>query len=331
MLWPNATRVLKEIGALNGVLKKSGKSTRFDVRSASGRTLMEIVTGRTEVPALCTLRRDLLSALLSAVPANRIRLGRELAALHQDRRKVVLQFADGTASGYDAVIGADGIRSRVRTELFGAIDPFYRGYTIWRGVGRYRGSAIASGVNSETWGHGHRFGILHTGGDRFTWYATANVTGHDSAIGKAELLEIFADWHAPVPQLIESTPSEEILRNGAYDLPPLRRWTKGRVTLLGDAAHPCTPNLGQGACMAIEDAFTLAKCLGGGEPVEQALRKYEALRRARTRDIQRRSLLMGEIGQWENRAIVAGRQIVTSLLPARLFERNLDRVYAYQA
>jgi 2-polyprenyl-6-methoxyphenol hydroxylase-like FAD-dependent oxidoreductase len=116
----------------------------------------------------------------------------------------------------------------------------------------------------------------------------------------------------------------------------LPRWTSGRVTLLGDAAHPCTPNLGQGGCMALEDALVLAKCLsarcGSGDgPIESALRRYESIRRSRTRHIQQRSLLMGHIGQWQNRAAVSGRRVVTSLLPAALFEHNLRRVYSYEA
>jgi 2-polyprenyl-6-methoxyphenol hydroxylase-like FAD-dependent oxidoreductase len=129
--------------------------------------------------------------------------------------------------------------------------------------------------------------------------------------------------------LIEST--ELILENGAYDLPPLPRWTSGRVTLLGDAAHPCTPNLGQGGCMALEDALVLAKCVSGDSSIESSLRRYESIRRRRTRHIQQRSLLMGHIGQWQNRAAVSGRRLVTSLLPAALFEHNLKRVYSYEA
>jgi 2-polyprenyl-6-methoxyphenol hydroxylase-like FAD-dependent oxidoreductase len=103
------------------------------------------------------------------------------------------------------------------------------------------------------------------------------------------------------------------------------------VTLLGDAAHPCTPNLGLGGCLALEDALVLARCVSSERSMEGALRRYESLRRRRTRHIQQRSLLMGRIGQWQNRAVVAGRRVVTRLLPAALFEHNLRRVYSYEA
>ena len=130
--------------------------------------------------------------------------------------------------------------------------------------------------------------------------------------------------------LIAATPASEIMKNGAYDLMPLRRWGLGRVTLLGDAAHPCTPNLGQGGGMALEDAAVLAKCLTRETHLERALRRYENQRRERTKHIQLRSRLMGEIAQWEGRTIVAGRRMVTRLLPASFFERNLRRVYSYE-
>lgn len=331
MLWPNATRVLETLGLLDAVASRSGLNTHFLVRANCGKILMNIALGKFDVPALCTRRSDLLDSLLSALPAQRVRLGKEFTDLEQAKSKVRIHFTDGSIEEHDAVIGADGIRSRVRAQLFGISDPVYRGYSVWRGIGAYDGGAIRRGHNSETWGPGSRFGILDLGQGRFTWYATANgdkrTTHPDER--KSELLQRFAGWHDPIPALIEST--ESILENGAYDLPPLRHWTSGGVTLLGDAAHPCTPNLGQGGGMALEDALVLARCVSDERSIESALRRYESLRRRRTRHIQQRSLWMGHVGQWQNRAVVAGRRAVTSLLPAALFEHNLRRVYSYES
>jgi 2-polyprenyl-6-methoxyphenol hydroxylase-like FAD-dependent oxidoreductase len=333
MLWPNATRVLRGLGLLEDVLARSGSSTHFLVRASSGAVLMNIALGKLDVPAICMRRSDLLAVLLAKLPPGSIRLGHKLNKLEQPKDKVRISFESGLVAEHDAVIGADGIRSRVRAELFGHSDPIYRGYIVWRGVAPYDGHAISPGANSETWGAGKRFGILNTGPATFTWYAALNVPPHhlDAHMGrKRELQEAFVGWHEPILNLIAATKDDEVMKNGAYDLVPLRRWGERRVTLLGDAAHPCTPNLGQGGCMALEDAAVLAKCFAQETEPEVALRRYEALRRRRTRHIQERSRRMGEIAQWENRIVVAGRRVVTGLLPARLFEHNLRRVYSYE-
>ena len=333
MLWPNATRVLRELNLLEAVQSRSGPNEQFLVRTSQGRTLMNIALGEFDVPAVCIRRADLLAVLCAAVPGGCIRLGCDLDSLKQDRGKVRVRFKNGFEAAHDAVIGADGIRSRVRSLLLGEVPPVYRGYMIWRGLARYDGRAIPQGSNSETWGAGQRFGILNTGHGRFTWYAAVNgpEDGIDAPRGwKRELCEMFRHWHQPIGDLLDGTEHAEILKNPAYDLVPLRRWGSGRVTLLGDAAHPCTPNLGQGGCMALEDALVLAKCLARLSNTEAALRRYEALRMPRTRHIQQRSRLMGRIGQCENLLVVAGRHLVTSLLPSTLFQYNLRRVYSYE-
>jgi 2-polyprenyl-6-methoxyphenol hydroxylase-like FAD-dependent oxidoreductase len=131
--------------------------------------------------------------------------------------------------------------------------------------------------------------------------------------------------------LIEGTDPAMIIRINAQDRPALRPWGKGRVTLLGDAAHPITPNVGQGACLAIEDAACLAKALLEQPGVAVAFRAYEARRRGRTASIGRQARRLGAIGQWENQWIVRGRNLVTRLVLASIAQSRLNRVYAYQA
>jgi 2-polyprenyl-6-methoxyphenol hydroxylase-like FAD-dependent oxidoreductase len=200
-------------------------------------------------------------------------------------------------------------------------------------LAQYDGNAVPAGCNSETWGAGKRFGILNTDHRRFTWYATSNVPPHhsDAACGrKRELQQMFDGWHEPIANFIDATDESGILRNRACDFAPLRQWGRGMVTLLGDAAHSCTPNLGQGGCMALEDALVLAKCVNREPCLRTALREYESLRYQRTRRIQKRSRLIGRIGQWQSPLFVTGRHVVTRLLSPRLIEHNLRRVYAYE-
>jgi 2-polyprenyl-6-methoxyphenol hydroxylase-like FAD-dependent oxidoreductase len=333
MLWANAMRVFLELGLVEKIRPFGGEMNSFVVRGSNGKTLMDIATGDFDVPSVCIRRADLLSILVAEVPHQHIKLNHKLANITQINDKVVVGFENGVTKEHDAVIGADGIGSIVRKQIFDDCEPVYRGYKIWRGIATYFGDDAADGVSSETWGVGQRFGILNTGEGRFTWYATANSKRNhiDSPNGrKAELLELFAGWHNPINHLISNTNDDAIMKNSASDLPQLKRWVKGRIALLGDAAHPITPNLGQGGGMAIEDALVLAKSLRHEKSVENALKLYEKKRITRTKHIQQRSRLMGKIGQWQNPLIVSGREIVTNLLPAKIFEFNLRRVYSYK-
>jgi 2-polyprenyl-6-methoxyphenol hydroxylase-like FAD-dependent oxidoreductase len=153
----------------------------------------------------------------------------------------------------------------------------------------------------EAWGPGRRFSIHPCGSGRLFWFATHNELAHgtDGPRGrKADVQELFSLWHEPIPSVIAAT--SEILRNDIFDRPPVTIWGRGRITLLGDAAHPMTPNLGQGACQALEDAVVLADQLRAKSRVEAALRAYESLRQPRTKRITAESFRLGRITQAEN-------------------------------
>jgi 2-polyprenyl-6-methoxyphenol hydroxylase-like FAD-dependent oxidoreductase len=346
MLWPNGSRVMRDWGLLPAVAARGGRASHFVLRGRSGAVLMKLPVDQFDTPAFCLRRTDLLAVLLSEFPSGQIRLGHQLAEIAPPSDQVErdlsparlngvrLRFENGAVAEHDAVIGADGIYSRVRAALNDRTVPVYHGYIIWRGVATFDGAGLDPAWNSETWGLGQRFGLLNTGQGRYTWYATANLpsTHPDTGLGRrAELLRRFAGWHAPIATVLERTPETAILKNGAFDLPPLRRWGEGRITLLGDAAHPCTPNLGQGACLALEDAATLARCVAMTTPLNEALRRYEALRLARTRHIQQRSRLLGWIGQWNDDLLAAGRQTLASWLPGAWFGPGLRRIYGFDA
>ncbi len=147
---------------------------------------------------------------------------------------------------------------------------------------------------------------------------------------KGDLLRGFEGWHEPVERLIESTPDAQILRNDIYDIEPMRSWHAGRVVLLGDAAHPTTPNMGQGACMAIESAYTLARSLSEAVEVEGALVAYEKARMKRTAWVTRQSRLAGRVGQVEGRVACAARDLLLSVAPKSLMRRTFVRAVSFE-
>jgi 2-polyprenyl-6-methoxyphenol hydroxylase-like FAD-dependent oxidoreductase len=231
------------------------------------------------------------------------------------------------------IIGADGARSIVRRLVFDALPPRRLDYVGWRGMVNWVPEKWKSGRISETWGDGGRFGIAPVSDTRTYWYATENVPEHWSVPSekrKAHLLTRFRSWHAPICELIDRTPDESILLSDISELAFLKSWCSGAVALLGDAAHLMTPNLGQGAAMALEDAWILAECFGKSGVTPEALVRYEERRRPRARRIVWQSRQVGRLIQIQGRALSSLRNVGLRLLPDFIGKLALAPVFNFR-
>lgn len=233
-------------------------------------------------------------------------------------------FDDGSSASGAVLVGADGIGSVVRQQMHPGSLPVYRGYPAWRAVLPFDHSANKWG---ETWGKGARFGTVPLSQGRVYWFATANRPANTPpGDHRAELKRLFGQWHEPIPQLIAATPDEAMLYNDISDIEPLNSWVDGRAVLLGDAAHAMTPNMGQGACQAIEDALALADALQSQSSLAGALSAYENRRVAHTRRVVLRSRSIGRMGQLDSSLAVMLRDGMTRLIPSQMTLRGLDFV-----
>lgn len=335
-LWSNALHALARLG-LDGAVRAAGTEVvAGEFHDPSGRVLVTTpvaeVARELGAPCVCLHRADLQAILVRAAGgAAAIRLGSACAgvrAADSDEPRLLLEGGGEVAA--DVVVGADGLRSAVRASLFGPAPPRYAGYPCWRAIARFREAArLPRGLAFETWGKGARFGAIGVDAERVYWFASVNAPegGTDAGDPRRILLDRFGSWHAPIAALVESTPAESIQRLDILDRPPSRAWGRGRVTLLGDAIHPTTPNLGQGACLALEDAIVLADSLRGASDPARALREYESRRRARTAAVVRRSRRLGAMGQLGSAALCRVRNWAMRMAPAaamrRAFEVNL--------
>lgn len=333
-LYPNAVKALGKLGLRDAVmavgrpLRPSGQ-----LRSWRGDVLLEVSTAVMEerfgAPAVGVHRAALHGVLLDAFEASggKLRLGAELTGFRQDAGSVVATFvygAGGTEERADLLVGADGLRSRVREVLLGDGPPLYAGYSAWRGLVGPVEHFLGAGAGFESWGPGSRFGLVALGGGGAYWFATKNapdpreVEGDGPSEHKAELRSRFGGWHRPIPSVIEATADADVHFDGVYHREPAERWGEGRATLLGDAAHPMTPDLGQGACQAVEDAVALGEGLEKerGDPVA-ALRAYEGRRMGRTAHVVRQSLRAGRVAQSENPSLRILREVAFKVLPRR--------------
>lgn len=238
-------------------------------------------------------RADLLNTLAAALPAEAIRTGHRCTALEQDGDTARLRFANGRAAEADLVVAADGIHSALQRYVVEPMPPEYSGSRAYRGlVPRDRLPGWREEAHQVWMGDGKHFMVFPVRGGTLLNYVGFVPTSHQtaeswSAVGdRDELAASFAGWDAPVTELLSKV--ESCFWWGLYDRRPLPSWTRGRLALLGDAAHPMLPHLGQGANQAIEDGVALAVLLEGCDPAEvpRVLPRYEALRRVRTDVIQ---------------------------------------------
>jgi len=325
-LWPNAMRVLDRLQLTGKILEHAGTMEEIRWLDQDGHLINRVRIAQNSAPAVALHRADLQHILQHALPESSIHLGHALVDQQQRGRRMIAKFANGDSTEADVLIGADGIHSRVRAQFINDGDPVYRGYTVWRGISPTIPNAIPPATAVELHGRGRRFGIGPVGLGRTGWWATVN-DDH----GTDALSELFAGWYRPVLELIEATPQASILKTGAFDRPPVRSWGNGRITLLGDAIHPTTPNLGQGGCLAMEDAMILARCFEKYGPNEEALRRYERCRNKRTTALSRYSRFYGSVGQWENVWARAVRRSVLALVPEALALRVMQIVFDYDA
>ena len=319
----NGVKALQNLGLGDAVMRAGMVVERALILDSRGRQLGSEVD-LTEVyqsmgASLVALHRGRLHAvLLDAVGSHAVTTGAQVASFEQDASSVHVALMGGERIDTELLVGADGLHSSVRAQLMGAQPPAYSGYTSWRGV-TPANSVTLPGRTSESWGRGERFGIVPIGFGEIYWFAVADAPpGGKDADVRRELMTRFGSWHAPVTAIIEATPPDRVVRTDIYDREPIPRWHSGRVVLLGDAAHPMTPNLGQGAGQAIEDAVVLDACLAATSSLEDALLQYEERRIARANSIVRASRRFGAVAQWSNPVAAWLRDRAMSLTPASI-------------
>ena len=332
-LWASALKALQKM-ELNDVLEALGAPVLAgNVSTWRGDILFDL---RTEIlpKSVGTLntvvhRAELLALLLETLGEDNVQLGATCVGFTQDTTGVCARFADGREVRGDVLIGADGLRSVIRAQLFGVSNPRYVGYTCWRGLAHI----TRTGLLTMAWGKGHLFGVTSMSKGRAYWFAQFYCPEErpEKAGGrKREMLELFQDWHDPIPAVIEATAEEDILRNPIYYSEPLRHWSSGHVTLLGDAAHTMTPDLGQGACQAMEDAVELAKCLKARTDIVSALKLYEKRRVRRTNRIALLARIVGKVIQWENPLASRIRNAIMKRIPVNLQLKVLMWIIDYK-
>ena len=332
-LGANALVELESLLDLQGLRAHGKEIQELRVCDEGGKVLLR-TPGRADAssPAGIAVRRHHLHHYLSAeLPPEQLRTGIEIREVREVPYGVHAVLSDGSEQAADFLVGADGIRSSIRARYFPGIQPEFSGYTCWRAV--VPGELPDAGVALELWGSGRRMGLVPLAECELYIFATLNVSPAEYANRTTDrppdfLRSAFAGF-SPLARSMWGRAIEGALLHN--DLEEIKNpvWGKGRVLLIGDAAHAMTPNLGQGAAMGIEDAVVLAETFGEireGMPPGMAAVRLRERREKRVTWIAGKSRELGEMGQWEGRFKVSARNLVLASAPPFLVRRNIRRV-----
>jgi FAD-dependent urate hydroxylase len=335
-LWPNAVKALRRLGIGDVVEAAGAPAHAAAFHSRRGAQLGSSITNRLEerfgAPLILVHRARLQAVMRRALGTHLIRLGAECAAVEQGELQAAVRLVGGGLVRGAVVIGADGLHSCVRAALFADGPPHYAGITAWRGVVPLDDALRRRLASGETFGRGSLFGVATLNGSEAYWWASARraeSNGDEPAVEKSALLRAFSGWHAPIPELIAATPAESIIRTCLYNRHPLERLNLGRIALAGDAAHPMLPNLGQGACQAIEDAVVLSEELATTDDVAMALGRYSARRSRHTAGVVKASRQMSRVAHLRNPLAAGLRNTLLRASPPSMSLRRLEPIVGH--
>lgn len=303
LLWNNGIHCLEKLGVETLFKEKAVFINKVVVQNHLDKTLTKLHFSNSEILSSTIHRADLINILLQAIPSEKVFLNSRVQSFSENATGVSVKLNSHKEFKGDLLIGADGIHSIIRKKLGDERALRYAGYTCWRGLVTMDDTSSKTGVLGM--GPKSFYGSAWLKNGKLYWFAAVSTPPNPSKELKLNILkEAFSIWPKPIKEMMSRTPSDSIIRHDIYDLPPVKKWGKGRCTLIGDAAHPTTPNLAQGGGMALEDAVELAHSLLKHSQTEQALRAFEKKRYLRTKAIVRDSKWFGEMSLWHHPLLV---------------------------
>ena len=316
-LWPNAIAVLDQLGVGGEIRRRGAPLHSFEQRTRKGRLVcrwpMLEMEKRIGTPAIGIARPDAHAAVAST-GSYCVQPGAEVTGFAERDGHVEVTLGDGRVETGDVLIGADGIDSTIRAQLLGKTESRHAGLAIWRAnlpVGP--GIPVPDVAFMLFWGAGKKFVCFHSGPNQLSWEAiVAADRGGTDPPGRSQdvVLKFFEGFADPVRKLVQATDPNAIFRTDVCDRPPDKQWGKGRVTLLGDAAHAMTFAVGQGAAQALEDCVALSKRLNGTSDPVAALRAYEEPRMKRSAKFQGLAWRLARAGAWKSPIAAGLRNVV---------------------
>jgi 2-polyprenyl-6-methoxyphenol hydroxylase-like FAD-dependent oxidoreductase len=333
-LGANAWKGLAYLGITDDLEMKCNLIKSTKILDQKGKLISEVgmerLNEKYSMASFTVHRADLINTLFSNLEPDTVEFGKKVVDYEQNEDKVTVLLEDGTLLEGDALIAADGIHSSIRKKCLPHIEPRFSGYTCWRAVVNVPNRNVVNEEFTETWGSKGRFGIVPLKDNQIYWFACINAPYQSKTMSMfttADLYHQFREYHSPIPELLQMTQNEEIIWNDIIDLNPIDRFAFDKVLLIGDAAHATTPNMGQGAGQAIEDAIILSKVLRNKRNPGQAFIDFEKLRSTKTKKIINLSWRLGKIAQLEHPFQMGLRNSLMRIMPSKMQEKQMEFVF----
>lgn len=330
----NAIKGFDRLGIKDQVIKRGRVLPSFTIMDEGGKTITQTDSGKVStkfgLDNFTIHRASLHEVLLSKVSTEQLVTGKRCVGYRVggNGKAHILEFADGSHHESDVVIVADGIHSSLRQKFVPNSQPRYAGYTCWRAV--IDNAALKIDDSYEVWGRKGRFGVVPLADDRLYWFATVNSAANNprfKGFSVADLKSWFDGYPAETREILDRTPDNALIWNDIIDIKPIPRYAFDNVLLVGDAAHATTPNMGQGACQAIEDAAVLQDELMRGGSIQEIFQRFERRRIKRTHFIINQSASVGKVAQVSHPLIIGIRNAVFRRLPERMKEKQFEKLY----
>jgi|TARA_B110000259_G_C13993045_1_gene393302 2-polyprenyl-6-methoxyphenol hydroxylase-like FAD-dependent oxidoreductase len=326
----NAMQVYEKLGLRKEIEENGNPISSMNITKPNLNTLSKIdltyFEQKHKTKNIAIHRGTLQQILIDKLKSTEINLDHKLTSIVENTNGYFLKFQNGEQIQSSTVLGADGLNSIVRQNLFPNNSIRNANQICWRGITECELPIKFRNELNEAWGKSERFGFVQIAENKIYWYALKSFKKNTNEFSINNLEQYFGDYSSVIKDIIKSTKKEHINTAEISDLKPTNIWFKENVCLIGDSAHATTPNMGQGACQAIEDAFVLSECLHKYE-ISKAFSEYQKLRLPKAHQVVKASWLVGKMAHLKNPILIGLRNQMLRLTPTSVNRKQNEQIF----
>ncbi len=327
----NAIQVYEKLGLKETIEKNGNPISSLNITKANLKPLSKVDLSSFEkkfkAKNIAIHRGILQQILINKLNSSSLKLNHKLKKISKNKNGYSLEFHNGEKIQSSTLLGADGINSIVRQHLFLNNTIRNANQICWRGVTEYNLPQKYQNELNEAWGKTERFGFVQIAKNKVYWYALKSFKKNkEEFFNVNNIINYFNEYNPIIKNIISSTKKEQIHATEISDLKPINKWYDENVCLIGDSAHATTPNMGQGACQAIEDAYILSECLRKYD-TNRAFKAFQKLRLPKAHQVTKSSWMIGKIAHWSNPILIGIRNKVIQLTPSSINKKQFEQIF----